>query len=95
MKIKFVILVVALILFNATYSFACSCVGPENAKEGLAQAKAVFSGQIVSVSPKNDDFTFKVDRVWKGDSKAEIVIRDYYARFVFQFFQKNYLLLRH
>ena len=79
MKIKFVILVAASILLNSTYSFACSCIGPENAKEGLSQAKAVFSGQIVSVSTKGDDYTFKVDRVWKGDSDAEIVVRDYYA----------------
>lgn len=79
MKIKYSILAVVFTLFGAAHSFACSCVGPENAKDGFAFAKAVFSGQIISVSPKGNDFTFKVDRVWKGVSETEIIIRDYYA----------------
>lgn len=79
MKIKYSILAVVFMLFATAYSFACSCVGPENAKDGLKFAKSVFSGQIISVSPEGNDFTFKVDRVWKGVSKTEIIIRDYYA----------------
>ena len=58
-------------------SFACSCIGPANAQEGLARAKSVFVGTVVSAN--EDNFSFGVERVWKGATGRRIVVRDYYA----------------
>ena len=58
-------LALALLSFvNVGVSYACTCIGPANAKEGLELSAAVFSGRVV----KADEFKseVEVERVWKG-----------------------------
>ena len=67
----------ALLTVAGKTSSACSCIGPENAREGLVRTKAVFLGTVVAAN--KEDFTFSVERVWKGVTTQRIVVRDYYA----------------
>lgn len=70
MKImKRVSVLAVLILMNASIGYACSCIGPANAKEGLAKADAVFSGRVI----KSDsyEYEFEVERIWKGKIKKD------------------------
>lgn len=53
-----------LFLLNAGASYACTCIGPADAKEGLELSDAVFSGRVI----RSNEFKaeVEVERVWKG-----------------------------
>ena len=74
MKIINSILALAMLSFvNAGVSYACTCIGPANAKEGLELSEAVFSGRVI----KADEFKaeVEVERVWKGKfTKARVIV---------------------
>jgi hypothetical protein len=58
---------------NVGVSYACTCIGPANAKEGLELSEAVFSGRVI----KADEFKaeVEVERVWKGKfTKARVIV---------------------
>lgn len=76
-KVKWLLSILAFTLFAYDSAFACSCIGPADAKEGLVQAKAVFSGKVIAVDDAN--FTFKIERIWKGVTENKVVVRDYHA----------------
>ncbi len=57
---------------SASLGHACSCVGPQNAKEGMVKAKAVFSGKVIKASEA--EWLFQVERVWKGEAVARRAI---------------------
>jgi len=69
--------VLIFLVFASSNSLACTCFGPENPKENLEWADAVFSGKVISVEDGN--YTFEVERVWKGVSETQVVIKDFYA----------------
>ena len=67
-----------LALAPACPAYACSCIQPPPPKESLAQAAAVFQGEVVEVGalePVNGmvntadmiQVTFNVNQVWKGE----------------------------
>lgn len=71
--INIVLAVTILVIVNAGVSYACTCIGPGNAKEGLELSEAVFSGRVV----KADEFKaeVEVERVWKGKfAKARVIV---------------------
>jgi len=71
------VFVLAMLLLASNDSFACACIGPGTAREGLKRANSVFLGRVVAVN--EDKFTFDVERVWKGASSRQIVVRDWHA----------------
>jgi hypothetical protein len=78
MKIlKIGLFAVILVLLNATTSSACSCFYP-TIRGGFDRATAVFSGRIIVASPS--EYTFEVERVWKGVSTNQIALHDSMAR---------------
>lgn len=60
---------------------ACSCMMPPPAEDALNEAEAVFSGEVIEVI-ENGKITsgygktvhFKVNEVWKGTNKSEMVV---------------------
>ena len=54
----------AFCFINAGISYACTCIGPGDAKEALELSKAVFSGRVV----KSNEYGAEVEleTVWKG-----------------------------
>lgn len=74
MKIKNGILALAVLSFvNAGVSYACTCIGPADAREGLEISEAVFSGRVI----KADEYkaVVEVERVWKGRfSRARVTV---------------------
>jgi hypothetical protein len=74
MKIVNSILALAIFSFvDAGVGYACTCIGPANAKEGLELSEAVFSGRVI----KADEYKaeVEVERVWKGRfTKARVVV---------------------
>jgi hypothetical protein len=57
---------------NVAPGYACTCIGPADAKEGLELSDAVFSGRVI----KADEFKaeVEVERVWKGKFTRSRVI---------------------
>ncbi len=55
---------------------ACSCIAPPPPKQALAGSEAVFSGKCIDVVVKDriKTCTFEVDRVWKGEVGAKVVV---------------------
>jgi hypothetical protein len=65
-----------LALAPACPAYACSCIPPAPPKESLADAAAVFSGEVTEVvlpgggvvnTAEMIEVNFKVDQVWKGE----------------------------
>ena len=54
----------ALAFVDVGVSYACTCIGPANAKEGVELSEAVFSGRVI----KANEFKAEVEleSVWKG-----------------------------
>jgi len=74
-RLKLLFLTLIFVVLTSNSTFACSCIGPDSPKEALKiWSDAVFSGEIIAVN--GEDFTFKVERVWKGVSDKEIVVLD-------------------
>jgi hypothetical protein len=74
MKIlKIGLFAIILVLLNATFSSACTCMYP-TIRAGFSRATAVFSGRVITASPS--DYTFEVERVWKGVSTNQIKLYD-------------------
>ena len=80
-KSSLIILSAALLLLFQTDAFACRCGQPTNEKsferaaaveKSFEKASVIFSGEVI----KLDDFraTLKVEKVWKGKFKEEIVM---------------------
>jgi hypothetical protein len=69
--------VFALLLVASNENFACACIGPATAREGLKRANSVFLGRVVAVN--EDNYTFNVETVWKGASNKQIVVRDWHS----------------
>ena len=58
---------------NVGVGYACTCIGPANAKDGLDLSEAVFSGRVI----KADEYKaeVEVERVWKGNfTKARVMV---------------------
>lgn len=82
-KVIFITLISLMFLFVAANDlFACSCVASPNpvkqqVKDSYANSAAIFSGEVVSITPK-DEWTvavkFKVAKSWKGKFSKEIII---------------------
>jgi len=74
MKIINSILALVMLSFvNFGVSYACTCIGPANAKEALELSEAVFSGRVI----RADEFKseVEVERVWKGKfTKARVIV---------------------
>jgi hypothetical protein len=62
--IKSILALAILSFVNLSIGYACTCIGPGNAKEGLELSEAVFSGRVI----KSDEYKaeVEVERVWKG-----------------------------
>ena len=54
-----------LAVVNVWVGYACTCIGPADAREGLELSEAVFSGRVV----RANEFKalVEVERVWKGE----------------------------
>lgn len=91
------LLLIGQLFFNQPCS-ACNCVFPSEPKEALQSADLVFSGKVVEI--KSDvwenrqkgeiyDFRkvvrFEVDRIWKGESKSQIIVLTNYSTCGFEF----------
>jgi hypothetical protein len=82
-KIIYISLVLAIIFIaSAEKSFACSCMISDEPletqiKKAFDGSEAVFSGEVVSVEPKDEDtlsIKFKTSQVWKGEESEEFTI---------------------
>lgn len=64
------------LLIAANVADACKCAPPPPPKEAMAGAEAVFSGKCIDIVIKDRQkiCTFEVDRVWKGEVGAKVVI---------------------
>ena len=71
----------ALFIFSTVLSpqsaQACSCAPLPSPTEALAEAIAVFSGQVTDIQPSQGrlDITFTVDQQWKGEGEETIVVQ--------------------
>ncbi len=74
-KFGLLFFVAFILAFASSQSFACVCVGPESPKENLEWADAVFSGKVISA--KEGVYTFEVERVWKGVSESQVIVKDF------------------
>jgi hypothetical protein len=61
-----------LFMLCADTSYACTCIGPGSAKQGLAKAQAVFSGRATKAN--GYEYEFEVERIWKGKIKKSRII---------------------
>ena len=78
MKIlKYCLVALMLVILNATVSSACSCLYPA-IRAGFNRATAVFSGRVIAAS--QSEYTFEVERVWKGVSTHQITLHDSMSR---------------
>ena len=58
---------------NVGVSYACTCIGPANAKEGLELSEAVFSGRVIKANRFKAEV--EVERVWKGQfAKTRVIV---------------------
>jgi hypothetical protein len=81
---KFLALVfMVFLLLGSREAAACDCTGPHG-KAALAHANVAFSGKVIKIEyldhreQTNPEpriiVTFRVDRVWKGEPKREVVL---------------------
>lgn len=77
MKIAKWIIIIGLFLLSTAEAFGCSCVAI-TPSEAFDQAQAVFTGTVIKA--RKAEWVVSVDRVWKGELKAKIVLRDALAR---------------
>lgn len=82
--IKWLLLGIIFIIASNNTAKGCVCVGPDGAKDALKHwSDVVFSGEVVSNEKTQIDsvqvafLTFKIERVWKGVTAKEIIVRDY------------------
>jgi hypothetical protein len=74
------LLAVALLLWHANDTTACSCGTPPSPTVSLQHSAAVFTGKVISVEPQSAwpkdavVVTVEVDRIWKGPASATIVV---------------------
>ncbi len=69
----------------ASPTYACSCIMPPAPEQALADASAVFAGQVVDAAPEAEGevvssadpiaYTFEVSEVWKGEATPTVIIR--------------------
>jgi hypothetical protein len=76
MRIVNSILALAMLSFvSVGVGYACTCIGPADAKEGLELSDAVFSGRVVKASEFKSEV--EVERVWKGEFiKARVIVHN-------------------
>lgn len=75
------LLVMIFLFWKPSDAAACSCMMPPPAEDALNEAEAVFSGEVIEII-ENGKITsgygktvhFKVNEVWKGTNKSEMVI---------------------
>lgn len=69
-------LVFVLLTADPRAAWACRCAMKRPPQEAFAAATAVFCGRCVSVEQVNyvKRYTFKVDRIWKGDLGRRVVV---------------------
>ena len=74
MKIINIVLASALLSFvNVGVGYACTCIGPADAKEGLELSDAVFSGRVIKADEYKSEV--EVERVWKGEfTRARVIV---------------------
>jgi hypothetical protein len=71
--IKSILVLAVLSSLNFTDIYACTCIGPADAKEALELSKAVFSGRVIRSNEYQAEV--EVERVWKGRfTKARIIV---------------------
>lgn len=82
-KIIFFTLMSLMFLFvSANDLFACSCVASPNSvkqqvKDSYKNSAAIFSGEIVSITPKDEwtvNIKIKVTKFWKGSALSNEII---------------------
>jgi len=75
---RYTVLAAGILIFVASYAAAdCRCVPPGTPKYELDQAKAVFSGKVVSMKKApgmTQRVTLKMLKSWKGPRKRQMVI---------------------
>lgn len=71
------IIILALFLLATDEAFGCSCAAI-TPSEAFDQAQAVFTGTVIKA--RKAEWVVSVDRVWKGELKAKIILRDALAR---------------
>lgn len=79
----FSIVVTGLILFSKSKVYACSCAGGD-AKEKLERSTVVFVGKVIDKGGTKKfqhgrlrEYTFEVDKAWKGDDEKHVTIYSY------------------
>jgi len=78
MRRIFLLLLAVPFLTNTAYLFApitahaCSCAESESFEEALANADAVFSGEVTEI--QNEDVSFDTGLVWKGPLFEEYIV---------------------
>lgn len=62
---------------SARPAYACSCMRPSAPNQALAEATAVFSGQVTNIEQVRLklNVTFRVDEWWKGEPVQNIVVQ--------------------
>jgi hypothetical protein len=85
-RIAFAFALLASLVVHDTVS-ACDCPVPPDPARALAQADAVFEGEVVSIGPSafagqpcgglcpDTDVRFRVARAWKGSPPREVVVQ--------------------
>ncbi|ARU61833.1 hypothetical protein CBW65_12935 [Tumebacillus avium] len=73
LAISFLLMMQVLSLVSPIPSYACSCVEPKAPKEALADATAVFAGQVQKIEKQTKYYkvTLAVNTAWKGVDSAE------------------------
>ena len=73
-KIVILIGVATFLALNANNASACFCANIGSPKTNLADAQAVFLGKVVDA--KRGEWTLTVDKVWKGEVREKVLMRD-------------------
>ncbi|MBE9062142.1 hypothetical protein [cf. Phormidesmis sp. LEGE 11477] len=70
-------LVAGAVLIKPGPAYACRCVLPESASIGRDASTAVFTGEVVSITPSENGYTvdFSVSEHWKGTEAETVRVR--------------------
>ena len=89
MKIKLLIVFLLIfpfvVNFSTTSSYACSCIQPGTAEEGMDRSDFVFSGKVIEIQDSNANLFsqssadllevhFEVSSTWKGVNETEVLV---------------------
>lgn len=102
---KLMLMALVLLLLPALWGFqppqamACDCMVFDNAQEALADADAVFTGEVLDIAkqPRRDTgydaVILAVDRAWKGVDATQVIVYTRWSDCMFYFEEgERYLL---